>query len=227
MMAKAKKEDKLVARGLRMEGWSYSQIAKELGVSKGSAHLWCHDIELTREQEAVNKERGIYYGEDNKGAKVNKAKALVERKEYQELGRIKARERSRLHMMGCMLYWAEGAKSVRNVVQFANSDVEMILVFARFLAEELNVPTDMMKIQIHCHTKTIEEREEVEQYWLEILKLPAENLIKTQVLQGSGRSINRLQYGICSLRVYSTELYQHIFGAIQEYGDFENEDWLY
>lgn len=28
MMAKAKKEDKLVARGLRMEGWSYTHIQR-------------------------------------------------------------------------------------------------------------------------------------------------------------------------------------------------------
>ena len=227
MMAMAKKEDKLVARGLRMEGWSYSQIAEELGVSKGSAHLWCHDIELTTEQKIANKERQNPPGKQNKGSQRNQANALADRKQYQELGRIKARERSRLHMIACMLYWAEGAKSNRHAIIFANSDSEMIQVFIQFLREEFAVAEEKLKVKIHCHTQIPEEIEAIEEYWLDLLNLSRDNLQKTQIVKSSGRSKNRLDYGICTLIVQSTKLLQHIFGAIQEYGNFENEDWLY
>lgn len=226
-MVKAKEEEQAIARDLRKQGWSYKQIADELDVSRSSVHNWCKDIELTPEQKARNKEKQIKRGKNNKGAQVNKEKALIERRQFQEAGRIKARERSRLHMIACMLYWAEGAKSVRSVVQFANSDVEMILVFARFLRDELNVEDEAIKMQIHCYAKSEEERVNIEKYWLDLLHLSPDSLIKTQILKGSGKSSNRLTYGVCSLRVYSSELYQHIFGAIQEYGNFENEDWLY
>ncbi len=227
MMVKPKDEEQAIARELRKQGWSYRQIAEELGVSKGSAYNWCHDIELTAEQESANKERQIKRGENNIGAKTNKAKALEERKQYQEQGRIKAQERSRLHMIGCMLYWAEGAKSTRHVVHFANSHVEMMLVFIRFLREELNVPDDIVKVQIHCYAKSDVERIAIENYWLDLLRLSTDHLHKTQVLKGSSKSKNRLDYGVCSIRVQSTELLMHIFGAIQEYGNFENEDWLF
>jgi len=41
-----------------------------------------------------------------------------------------------------MLYWAEGSKQ-RNRLTFANSDVEMVRFFSRFLRECLGVaPTD-------------------------------------------------------------------------------------
>ncbi|HVF77276.1 MAG TPA: hypothetical protein VNA28_03180 [Solirubrobacteraceae bacterium] len=37
----------------------------------------------------------------------------------------------------------------------------------------------------------------------------------------SGHAKNRLVYGVCSLKLGSTHALQHIYGAIQEYGDFE------
>ena len=169
MMVKSKDEEQAIARELRKQGWSYKQIAEELSVSKGSAYNWCHDIQLTPEQELINKERQIQRGESNIGAQVNRAKATEERRQFQEQGRIKALERNRLHMIGCMLYWAEGAKSNRNAIIFANSDIEMTLVFARFLREELDVPEDKLKVKIHCHTKIPEEVESLEQYWLNML----------------------------------------------------------
>jgi hypothetical protein len=43
----------------------------------------------------------------------------------------------------------------------------------------------------------------------------------------SGMKTNRLPYGVCNVRVLrSTALVQHIYGAIQEYGGFEEPRWL-
>ncbi|MEM9950579.1 MAG: helix-turn-helix domain-containing protein [Chloroflexota bacterium] len=226
-MVKPKDKEKQEARRLRNEGWSYNQIAKELDISKSSAHNWCHDIELTPEQKTVNKERGIYYGDNNKGAITNKKRALEARKVYQSQGRLKARENNRLHITGCMMYWAEGAKYRRNIIIFANSDVEMIKVFAQFLRQELDVSDEQIKVKVHCHTTDADKIATIENYWLNLLGLPRDNLHKTQIVKSSGRSKNRLEYGVCTLTVQSTELLQHIYGAIQEYGNFTNEDWLY
>jgi len=226
-MVQAKEEEMRLARELRMQGWSYKQIAEEIGVSKGSVHNWCKDIKLTPEQKAANKERQIKRGKNNKGAQTNRKKALIERREYQNAGRMKARQGSHLHMIGCMLYWAEGAKYRRNNLIFANSDVKMIQVFAHFLREELNVQDDGIKVKVHCHTTNPDEIEAIENYWLNLLQLPRDNLNTTQIVKSSGKSRNRLQYGVCTITVNNTEILQHIFGAIQEYGGFENDNWLY
>jgi hypothetical protein len=37
---------------------------------------------------------------------------------------------------------------------------------------------------------------------------------------------NKLPYGTCSLRVNDTRLVQGLYGAIQEYGGFDREEWV-
>jgi hypothetical protein len=42
----------------------------------------------------------------------------------------------------------------------------------------------------------------------------------------SGKKMNKLPYGVCTLAVYDTCIAQHIYGAIQEYADFDEPSWL-
>lgn len=37
---------------------------------------------------------------------------------------------------------------------------------------------------------------------------------------------NKLPYGTCRLALYDTTVVQHLYGAIQEYGGFEREEWV-
>jgi len=46
----AKSRERLLARELRKKGESIREIAKTLGISRGSSSLWCRDIVLTQEQ---------------------------------------------------------------------------------------------------------------------------------------------------------------------------------
>ena len=45
------------ARKLRQEGIPFKQIAKQLGVSPGSVHLWCRDIQISKRQHEKNRQR--------------------------------------------------------------------------------------------------------------------------------------------------------------------------
>lgn len=128
--------------------------------------------------------------------------------------------------MGCMLFWAEGAKK-RNRIQFSNSDPNMILLFMRFLRDELNVQDSEFSIHIHCHDEAVSEIHRIESYWLDLLKLPASSLMKTYIKDGSDSRMNVLENGVCSIYVYRTDLTMMLFGAIQEYGGFDNPDWLF
>jgi len=133
-----KNELRYEARGLRQEGMSVRDIAKELGVSISSVSLWVRDIILTESQVQSLKAKQHRYGAQNAGGQTNRRKFREQRIGYQEIGRAKARENRPLHLAGCMLYWAEGAKH-RNKVYFVNSDPNMMLFFMRFLREELEV----------------------------------------------------------------------------------------
>lgn len=224
-MAKPEKRNR--ARELRKLGWSIGAIVEELGVSKGSVSNWVRDIELTEEQKTALNENMIRWGAQNKGAQTNSKNGLKQRQAYQKIGRERAKNGSRLHLTGCMLYWAEGGKTKRNHMHFANSDPHMIKLFMKFLREELYVDDELVHLQIHCHTEEADEVKRIEQYWLDLLQLPPSALNKTRYKEGTVSRKNRLLNGVCAIQVYRTEIVQHILGAIQEYVGFENEDWLF
>lgn len=128
-----------------------------------------------------------------------------------------------------MLYWAEGAKD-RNMASFANSDAAMVELYSRFLRESLEVDPKRIRLRVNCYTGNGKEVDEIEDYWLGIVGLGRNNLYAPTVdlhpASQSGKQKGKLLYGVCDLRVTSTEIVQHIFGAIQEYGGFEEPAWL-
>lgn len=214
------------ARRLRSEGKSIKEIVSVLGVAKSSVSVWVRDIEMTDEQKANLHLRRSQLGDQNLGSKTNHERALKARDLAQQAGRERAQEIRPLHMMGCMLYWAEGAKA-RNGIYFVNSDPNMILLFMRFLREELGVADLDIAVRIHCHTHDAQEIQRIEEYWIALTALTFSNLKKTYIKTGSTSRKNILENGVCDIRVHRTDLVQHIFGAIQEYGNFENPAWLF
>lgn len=188
--------------------------------------MWVRDIELGEQQKIRLEQRRRQVGMENRGSKSNAENYRTLREQHQQIGREKAREGSQLHLIGCMLYWGEGAKK-RNALYFANADPNMLVIFQRFLREELQVTIEEMRIQIHCHATEKERVHEIKKYWLNLLRLPSAALHKTQIKVSSEQRHNHLTNGVCALRVHSTRLVMHIFGAIQEYGSFNNPDWLF
>jgi transcriptional regulator with XRE-family HTH domain len=217
------------ARKLRKEqGLTIIEIAKIIGVAKSSVSLWVRDIELTEAQFEVIQQQHYTYGAQHKGSKANIAKHHAIRQQYQEEGRMKARENDPAHILGCMLYWGEGRKS-RSELNLANSDPDMLVVFMRFLQQVMGVTLDEISIAIHCYLNNGLSQEEIEQYWLKTLGLSQSHLRKTMVNQprSSQQKGRKLLYGVCQLRVDGgTRYLQHIYGAIQEYTGIDKPEWL-
>jgi transcriptional regulator with XRE-family HTH domain len=215
------------ARRLRKEeGRSVKELAKLLGVSRSSISLWVRDIELTEEQYMALRRR---MGGRIDGSRANAVLALERRRAWQESGRQRARRREPLHASGCMLFWAEGARR-RNVIQFVNSDPVMVAFFLRFLRECFGVADQKVTVSCNLFADHLERQREIEDFWLAELELTRANLRKSTVNHYSKYSQkkrqNKLPHGTCRLCVYDTQLTQHIYGAIQEYGGFEREEWL-
>lgn len=203
-----------------------------MGVAVSTVHLWTRDIELTPEQQEHN--RSGPTGPQNpevirERAEAWSAKNRAKRLEAQLEGRERARMSDPLHAAGCMLYWGEGAKS-RNGLRFCNSDPAMVLFFVRFLRDSLGVTSDRLAIRLHIYLNNGLSLEEVEEHWLSLLDLPRSSFRKHAInnypTSSSGRK-RSLPYGVCTLGVArSTYELQHIYGAIQEYGGFEQPAWL-
>ena len=222
----------MAARELRKDGWSYKRIAAELGVSPSSALHWTRDIELTPEQVAFNLGRGIAADSEvvNRRARTWSAKNRARRLAYQREGRLRAANGSDpLHLAGCMLYWAEGAKQ-KNSVKLSNSEVSMLTFFRQFLTDCFEVPEDKFRFALHVYLGNGLAIREIEEYWLSALELPRTCLRKHTInplpTSSSGNKRNRLPYGVGNLTCNDTRIVQHIFGAIQEYAGFEEPRWL-
>jgi len=198
---------------------SVKDIASQLGVTKSSVSVWVRDIELSDEQNAILKDKYHHYEAKIRGSRANYEKALRQRLTYQQEGRAKATEGDPMHLAGCMLYWAEGTKT-RTSLKLANSDPDMISFFAKFLRESLHVSDEKININIACYTNNGVSVGEIENYWLSLLTLQRPCLKKTIVNTppiSSKQRGRKLLYGVCTLSVYSTQLVQHVLGAIQEY----------
>jgi hypothetical protein len=129
-----------------------------------------------------------------------------------------------------MLYWAEGAKG-RNSLNFVNSEVSMLGLFMRFLRNCLDVPNERITLRLNVYTGNGLSLREIEDYWLDALDLPRSCLrghtLNHMPTSSSGRKKNRLPHGVAQLRVLkSTHLVQHVLGAIQEHGGFDEPAWL-
>ena len=153
-------------------------IAKEVGASLSSVSRWVRDVELTEEQQATLEVQA--FNGHVKGRAVNSAVRRSARVLAQEEGRQLAERRETLHVAGCMLYWAEGAKD-RNQIRFTNSDPEMARFFVKFLRTYFNLEDENIKITCNLFADHVERQREIEHFWLETLRLPPSSLCKSTV----------------------------------------------
>jgi hypothetical protein len=217
------------ARRLRREdGLALGVIAERLAVAKSSVSVWTRDIPLTEAQHERLRQANPIYNQQLRGQEGRRASARAARLAAQEHGRDVARRGDPLHLLGCMLYWAEGSKS-RNCVVFVNTDVAMHRAFLRFLRDSCDVADERITLRVNCHLNNGLSLEEIEAWWLAELSLPRSCVRAATVNRPSSASRwrrNVYVYGTAAVRVDSTFIVQSIYGAIQEYGGFERPAWL-
>jgi len=226
-----KPEKRAEARRLRTElGLPYKQIAHRLSVSPHSVHNWTRDISISDEQRRRNLAHMTPQSEVvMKRAATWRAVNRARRLGYQMEGRARAKMGDPLHQAGCMLYWAEGSKS-RNCVVLANSDPHMVRFFREFVSTCFEIQPDRFYFRLNVYLDNGLSITEVEDHWCATLALPRVCIRKHSInhfpTSSSGRKKNRLPFGVCTLGLNETRLVQHIYGAIQEYANFEEPRWL-
>jgi transcriptional regulator with XRE-family HTH domain len=225
-----KTEERNQARLLRRrDGLSVKQIAARVGVARSSVSLWVRDIELTEEQHDALRARNPIYNQQLAGRGGTSTRRRAERRAYQEHGCALARRGDLLHVIGCMLYWAEGDKN-RNQARLSNSDPEIIRTYVAFLRTYFSLRDDEIRLTCNLFADHIQREQEVEQFWLNVTGLSRSSLCRSIVNVYSKYSLkkrtNKLPYGTCRVVVHRTRVVQSIYGAIQEYGGFDRPAWL-
>jgi transcriptional regulator with XRE-family HTH domain len=218
-----------LARRLRREqGLPIKTIAATIGVSSSSVSRWVRDIELTPEHAAALRDANPIYNRQRSGTARSSANARARRVAAQQAGARLAQAGDPLHQHGCMLYWAEGARS-RNQLAFTNSDPEMVELFVHFLRRCYGVSDERIALRVNVHLGNGLTLEEIEAWWLQRLGLPPGSLRRAMVNRPSRisqRKRRTLPYGTVRIVVSSTALVQNIFGAIQAYAGLQRPNWL-
>ncbi len=206
-----KLKEKIKAIELRKKGKSYSEILKQISVSKATLSIWLRDIKLTSEQK-----RKLYFKlrQQNayKGAKANQQKRiertnLIIKEAKKE---TKLLMKNSLFLSGLMLYWAEGTKR-REELNFSNSDPQMIKLMMEWFRKICIVPEEKFRIKLYIHN--LHSRKNIEKYWSDVTGVPLSQFQKTYIKPNSlGHRRNILYDGTCAIRIGNKDLFRKIKG---------------
>jgi hypothetical protein len=103
-------------------------------------------------------------------------------------------------------------------------------VLLGILRTSLQIEPERVTLRLNVYTNNGLSIREIEDFWLTALELPRSCLRKHSLnhypTSSSGKKKRKLPYGVCTLCLYDTRVVQHVYGAIQEYGGFDEPRWL-
>jgi DNA-binding CsgD family transcriptional regulator len=215
----AKDDLRAEARGLRVHGLSYNEIAARLGVSKSSVSLWVRDLpcppRLSYEENRRRSAEGVrqYWAKEGQ---LREARRADERAAAAvEIGGLTSRE---ILIAGAIAYWCEGAKAKPHrqhySVVFVNSDAGLIRLFLRFL-DTAGIPRSDLVFTVCIH-----ESGDVAaacRFWLEVTKASPKQFNKVSLKRHNPRTtrknIGEGYHGCLRITAHrSSDLYRKIEG---------------
>ena len=211
----ALRKEKLKAIRLRKSGASYSQIRKEVKVSKSSLSLWLRGMSLPekrlKELQGFSVVRIEKYRETRRRTREARW-AKVRETAKKDIGSLNKRE---LFLVGLFLYWGEGGKTKAATTTISNTDPAMILFFIRWL-RWFKVPRDRLRVHIHLYADMNVQKEL--QYWSKTLKLPLSSFRKPYIKKSNRAGLTYMQkftHGTCNLIYENRDVSEYILQALE------------
>ncbi len=210
--------EKQKAISLREGGESIKEIAKKLGVSKGSVSVWVRNITLSSKQLKKLKDK------EHSVTVINKRRESRLRNEFGKRsiiinnakGDIDSISKKELQLVGAILYWAEGRKRGKRIVTFSNSDPEIIQIMMRFFREICHVNSKKFRAQIHTYSHLNSAKSE--EYWSKISGIPRAQFYKTysKPSKAGKNKMDSLPYGTVDINVCDSVLFLTVKGWIEK-----------
>jgi hypothetical protein len=216
-----KNEEKERAIKLRKNGFSYSEILKEVFVSKSTLSLWLRSVGLAKEQKQRITEKRIVAA--LKGAKAKKEKRIAITKKIKDAAKndIEKIDSRNLWFIGIALYWAEGGKEKDykpgSGVNFNNSDPQMLLIFIKWLKTFFSINASDLIYDLYIHETADLKKSQV--YWSETLSIPTEKIrtyLKKNKINTRRRNTGDGYHGLVRIKVAkSSSINRKITGWIE------------
>ena len=200
---------------MRMQGTGYSQIKRELGLSKSTLSLWLRDFPLSpdriRELRDHSEARIEKYRETRRKTRESRWEQVKQRA-AEEIGALTPRE---LLIAGLFLYWGEGGKTKPVTTCVSNTDPAMLRFFLHWL-EVLGAERN--KVRVHVHLYADMEIDEELSFWAKELGLPLaafrKPYIKTSVKTGLTYK-QRFTHGTCNILYHNRDVSEFVLMALE------------
>lgn len=216
---------KVRATKLRLRGYSYGSIIRELGIkSKGTLSAWFRDIKLSPEAKALllkNNElatkRGLRHFNNIRTARIETENETALEQGNKLIGSMSDRD---LTILGSSLYWGEGTKNIKGVkyqsLRFTNSDPAMVRVFIVFLIKILKIQPSKLRGGIHLYKNT--DKQSALNYWSNVTKISKNRFYVYEQLtrlSQQKRDPRKLPYGTVVVLVNERPAFYRVTGMIQ------------
>lgn len=199
---------------LRGKGLSYSEIKKEIDISKSTLSYWLKDVPLKPEHKQRFYTRQIQILSLGAQSQKERRKREIEKIIEQAVSEIQTPLTSDAYrLMGACLYWAEGSKGGR--FEITNSDPCFILFMVKWLQDVFHIHPSTLKAWLNIYPQQNEL--EIKKFWSELTGITLENFGKSYIKPlSSGYKRNNLYYGTIRVEVpKSTDMKHRIFGWIK------------
>lgn len=211
---KRKQEMQARAIRLRKKGLSYSEICKQVPVSKSSLSLWLKNVRLSPEHRARLYTKQIEILARGTPSQVERRKkeiaSIIEqaRKEVECPLQFET-----FRLLGAALYWAEGSKTQN--FEITNSDPLLIAFMAQWFEKVFAIPPVTLKAHLNMYPQQNER--DLKKFWSQLTGIPVKNFGKSFVKPaGTGYKKNNLYYGTIKIRVpRGTDMRHRVYAWIQ------------
>jgi transcriptional regulator with XRE-family HTH domain len=215
----AKDDLRVRARDLREQGFDYSQIAAELGVSKSSVSLWVRDLPrppgLSYEECRNRIAEGVrrYWAAERPIREAERAAARAAA--AAQIGQLSNRE---ILITGAIAYWCEGGKNKPDRrddrVNFINSDPALIKLFLRFL-DVAGIGRERLIFRVYIHESA--DLAAAQRLWLDVTQARPDQFRRPVLKRHNPRTIRKNPgdgyHGCLRIDVLrGTDLYRKIEG---------------
>lgn len=205
---------------LRKQGRSLLEIAQKIGVAKSTASLWLSSEKNRSLYGTMTKQEWMKHIQKMSVTALHE-RTINRQRDREELAKkqitnlVTPIETKRALL--ALLYWAEGAKG-KTVLDFANTDPELCLIFIKLLHECYVLDETKLRIRLHLHKYHDELNQK--QFWSQLLEIPTSQFNATiwKKEPNSGKRYRQNYHGICFVKYNSVDLqkklmaYAHILG---------------
>ncbi len=170
----------------RKRGFSYSEIAKLCGVSKGTVSNWLANQKFSKQVKADNTLKAAKANR-NRIALVQKAQQAERDKRYKEaetaaITEFRHYKRDPAFLAALMVYQAAGDLKQSSQIRLTSNDPQLHRIFIRFACNYLGVERKQLRFWLLLYenqSETIEQR-----WWSQKIKLSPTQFGKTQFHSG-------------------------------------------